>query len=563
MLRQIRFYTEKRQSFGLKGRKAMYECPNCGGNLKFDIASQQMGCAYCGGYFDPYSLKKETDAREEGGFDTTVFTCPQCGGELYSTDQDATSFCSFCGAATILSKRLERMQRPKYIIPFQKTKEDCKRAYEKRMRQALFAPSRLKDPQYIDGFRGIYMPYWTYQVIQKGEISLKGESTTREGNYICTAHYDLLGDLDSYYLGYSCDASSSFYDDISENLAPYDAKALVKFTPAFLSGFYADTADVASEVYEEDAKEQANQHTYRCLWTEKEFASYSPEKDEGDALTKKLHTRIRMIDSTMYPVWFLTYRNEDRVAYVAVNGQTGKVVADLPVDPKKYLLGSLLLALPLFLLLNLFLTLRPPMLLGIGCLLCFLVTLICERELRIIRRMEHNEGDRGMEHHKREGQSSAALKEREEKKEEGKKKKISPKKKIGERKIFPVIFWTVVWIPMIICFFSSLKGILQGILVYGSTIGIGIVEGKRFFEEDQEGEKHWQQLSGRIACVLGILAAVVITFFRPVSDLYYYGGTLVLFGAILYRFAEVIRNYNRIAMRRLPQFDRRGGDDRA
>lgn len=51
-----------------------------------------MGCAYCGGYFDPYSLNKETDAKEEKDFETTVFTCPQCGGELYSTDQDATSF---------------------------------------------------------------------------------------------------------------------------------------------------------------------------------------------------------------------------------------------------------------------------------------------------------------------------------------------------------------------------------------------------------------------------------------------------------------------------------------
>ena len=36
----------------------MYECPNCGGNLKFDIASQQMACAFCGTHLDPYSVKK-------------------------------------------------------------------------------------------------------------------------------------------------------------------------------------------------------------------------------------------------------------------------------------------------------------------------------------------------------------------------------------------------------------------------------------------------------------------------------------------------------------------------
>lgn len=42
---------------------------------------------------------------------------------------------------------------------------------------------------------------------------------------------------------------------------------------------------------------------------------------------------------------------KDRVAYATVNGQTGLVVADIPIDPKRYLLGSLLLAIPIFALL--------------------------------------------------------------------------------------------------------------------------------------------------------------------------------------------------------------------
>ena len=53
----------------------------------------------------------------------------------------------------------------------------------------------------------------------------------------------------------------------------------------------------------------------------------------------------------MFPVWFLSYRKKDRVAYATVNGQTGLVVADIPIDPKRYLLGSLLLAIPIFALL--------------------------------------------------------------------------------------------------------------------------------------------------------------------------------------------------------------------
>ena len=175
----------------------MYECPNCGGNLKFDIPTQQLACAYCGTQLDPYAIQKETDAAEQNYFETTVYTCPQCAGEIISMDNEAASFCSFCGASTILSSRISKEKRPRFIIPFKKTKEDCKQAYAKKMRSAFFVPKELKNPEYIDGFRGIYMPYWTYQMTQKDSVILKGKKSYRKGDYIITDHYDLSGDLDA------------------------------------------------------------------------------------------------------------------------------------------------------------------------------------------------------------------------------------------------------------------------------------------------------------------------------------------------------------------------------
>ena len=50
----------------------------------------------------------------------------------------------------------------------------------------------------------------------------------------------------------------------------------------------------------------------------------------------------------MLPVWFLTWQESGRVAYSVVNGQTGKVTSELPVDIKLYLLFSLIAAIPLF-----------------------------------------------------------------------------------------------------------------------------------------------------------------------------------------------------------------------
>ncbi len=157
----------------------MFACKNCGGNVKFDIKSGQLACEYCHSLFDPYAYEDKTsDAEVQKDFEATIFTCPQCGGEILSTDDTAAGFCSFCGASTVLYSRMQKEHKPAYIIPFAKSKDDCKQAYMSLMKKAIFAPKELKDPKFIDGFRGIYMPYWTYYVTQKAPISLPAKDPT-------------------------------------------------------------------------------------------------------------------------------------------------------------------------------------------------------------------------------------------------------------------------------------------------------------------------------------------------------------------------------------------------
>ena len=43
----------------------MYECPNCGGNLRYDIPSKMMACASCDSKFDPYEVSDKNGAQEQ------------------------------------------------------------------------------------------------------------------------------------------------------------------------------------------------------------------------------------------------------------------------------------------------------------------------------------------------------------------------------------------------------------------------------------------------------------------------------------------------------------------
>lgn len=477
----------------------MYECPNCGGNLKFDIESQLMKCEHCLTTQDPYSTSEDKGAGEHNDFDVTVFTCPQCGGEILSTDTSAAEFCSFCGASTILQSRISRQLRPSHIIPFKMTKDACKKAYLSRMKCALFAPDALRDEKHIESFRGIYMPYWAYSITQKGPVSMKGEKSYRKGDYIYTDHYDLEGEIDSVYYDISYDASSSFSDSISERIAPFNVRDSRKFTPAFLSGFYADTADVDSGLYRQDAVDLANSTSYRKVKNTPAFSGLKfPAEGNSFATNIALNTCCHEPERVMYPVWFLSYRKDDRVAYATVNGQSGRIAADIPMDVRKYLAGSALLAIPIFFLLNLFLTIKPGLLLTLSGFLAGATLLLYLTELSDIYRRDHKMDDRGY-------------------------------------------------------LFRQ-----NGRIFRGKPNAVNLRE--LLSHDASPGKSHIPALAGPL---VSLLATVLIHVINPVSDLWYYGGAILSFAGILSAITAIIRKYNILATRELPQFQRHGGDDDA
>ena len=235
----------------------MIACPGCGANLLFDIASQQMKCSYCGSSYDPYQFDSmQKDASREKAYDAWVYSCPSCGARLMTTDEtDAEAFCPYCGGASILFDRLRKVKYPSFIIPFQVDRERCKREYRKAARKAIFTPARYKKEELVDGFRAIYMPYWSYAVEQKGRAKVEVESSaSRDGDYLVTDQYTIEGDVDMAYDGWTHDASKAFDDEISECLAPFDTQGRKPFTPGYLSGFYVDVADERSNKYADDAK---------------------------------------------------------------------------------------------------------------------------------------------------------------------------------------------------------------------------------------------------------------------------------------------------------------------
>lgn len=566
----------------------MYECPGCAGNLKFDIAKQKLYCEHCGMSLSPYEVQKEQDAEEQkDAYEVTVFTCPQCGGEIISEDTTAATFCSFCGAATILDSRVSRERRPVQIIPFQKTKEDCRQSYAKMMRRAIFAPKELKDAAHIEKFRGIYMPYWVYSFEKSGGASFPGTKTYRRGDYVYTSHYELNCDIEESYKGLTYDASASFDDNLSEAIAPFDLRKGKEFTPSFLSGFYADTSDVNSFVYVNDAEDMVTEDGSERL-------SKSPACRKYSVLPYHLKNAVRPTkretELAMFPVWFLAYRNKDRVSYAVVNGQTGKAAAEIPMDPKKYLLGSAILTLPIFFLLNLFFTVTPTKSLWAAIFMAVISLLISNVQLSKLFARAAGIQDKGLASVQPIPENIGEVIE-EERLRRGEKWRREQEEKenfFGGRifrilrpillmivlmslmqTLLPFLLMTVIagrrssgfmgtmQIFFMVIFMFVLVSLVSRLGKNGKSRSAGNVKKIRYMGNLKEKMPVlWKPLAG-------ILAGILLLMFQPVHDWFYYIGGILCAGMVLWAFLDIIHQHNELTTRKLPQFNRRGGDGNA
>ena len=171
----------------------MIHCPSCAAGLRFDIEKQQMICDHCDSCFNVKDIRDRTkdDAKNKEFFDTYVYICPDCGGELATTEKnDAIGFCPFCDGSSMLYDRVRENWKPDYIIPFKVKKEQCREAYIKEVKRHPFVSSDYRKPELLESFRGIYMPYLSFEGEQKGTYIVRKSKVEKTGKKVITTVYD-------------------------------------------------------------------------------------------------------------------------------------------------------------------------------------------------------------------------------------------------------------------------------------------------------------------------------------------------------------------------------------
>lgn len=384
-----------------------YKCPNCDGRLYFDGKIGLLKCEFCESTFTAGEVERiyaERQARDdararaeqqvtpasagaEGASAATVsaaeaslrdstrvkvnrskatdpvqaylensrwddadsqnmraYNCSSCGAQLMVDQVTAVTSCPYCGNNTVMPGQLSDVLKPDYVIPFKLDKDDAVAALKEYYGGKRFLPDGFTEGNHLEEVQGVYVPFWLYSGVADGDYHFHGAVVTtwsdKEKAYTQTDHYSLHRAGSMRFLRVPVDGSTRMPDEHMDAIEPYDYDELVEFSVAYLPGYVTDRYDLNVAECDERARGRVEATCLDAL--EQSTGGFAEVYVEGGST----NVRWRDVSYALLPVWMLHTRWNDNDYLFAMNGQTGRLIGDLPIDQGKVVRRFLILFVP-------------------------------------------------------------------------------------------------------------------------------------------------------------------------------------------------------------------------
>lgn len=307
-----------------------FSCPRCASRLVFTPDGASLHCEHCGYRQQPEdgAAVEETDfivtmATARGHLkpvSTATFTCPSCTASYVLASGALTVTCPYCHHTyTVESAETRQLVPPQAIIPFTVDETAAVRAIRRWLAQHKLRPQAPP--------HGLYLPAWTFDV--GGSVGWEGQMTTYEDSNL-TAN-TVSGSHPIYEDDLIVSACDTLPRQVSPLLQTFDLDALRTFDDAFLAAWPAQTYQITVG----DASLAARRQAYKNGRGDvrRSHRALSNLRFSSAGITILSHKLI------LLPVWLAHYRHGEQTAMLALNGQTGRLLAQH--RPRSGLLSSL------------------------------------------------------------------------------------------------------------------------------------------------------------------------------------------------------------------------------
>lgn len=326
-----------------------FRCPQCNGETAYNAADGGLTCAYCGFHEPP---PKEVVGKGADEFEFTVETleraahgwgvarqalqCQNCGATTIVPPEDLSHACPFCGSNQVIQRQApQEVLRPRFLVPLTIGVDQCRERVGAWLGSSWMTPGSLKRMARLAEFIPIYLPYWTFDANTGASWRAQVAHTSHSRHYNSrTRRWETRSKttwkwesgqaqlhIDDLLLAGTDKLSRLLLQRTKE----YDLRDLVVYDPAYLAGVKAQAYDIPLENAWSMAREEMRERTKRACQaqaTSQRMRSFSMDMSSADEAWRYI----------LLPAYVATYRYESKVYQVMVNGQTGVVAGQRPVD---------------------------------------------------------------------------------------------------------------------------------------------------------------------------------------------------------------------------------------
>lgn len=328
-----------------------YKCPCCGSTLTFSPETQNLSCKNCDNEFELSTIQEYDDdnratsnedlqweyqkgtepaKRTEDG----LYLCPSCGAKIEADEDTVSTICPYCENVVVIKAAADGEFKPDIIIPFQVTANHAREMLDNFCKGKRLLPKNFRKKSYLKNLKGYYVPYWLFDCDANANMSFNATKTRawrdEDYNYIDTSYYLVSRSGQMCFHHVPVDGSTKMDDAITESLEPFDYNGLKEFHPAYLAGYETDKYDVKASTAEKRAKERLyNSAEELLLDTIHGYDTVNIKRRQLSSSNGKAHYAL-------LPIWLFETVYEDKTYQFAINGQTGKMVGELPIDNRAF-----------------------------------------------------------------------------------------------------------------------------------------------------------------------------------------------------------------------------------
>ena len=222
------------------------KCPACGAPILYKPNLKKWKCDYCKSEFTLEEMKKYNNAsneknnikeevkkeiqKENDNTNYYEYNCKDCGAKIIADENTVATFCVYCGNTAILKEKLSGKFAPDMIIPFKNEKEKAIEAFKSLNKGRPLMPNFFNDEKNIEKIKGVYIPFWLYDVKVSGELDATSTTSTTwtvgDTVYTKTDTYRLEREGEMSFNKIPVDGSTRFDNDIMNTIEPFNYSEL-------------------------------------------------------------------------------------------------------------------------------------------------------------------------------------------------------------------------------------------------------------------------------------------------------------------------------------------------